>query len=811
LFNKCCFLNSKQCIGDSLEIINSSFQTLDTRTLELSYNLSLSTQNLLTIIDSTSSSLLATIQELSGGYEIVTTNNFVLMPQHNHKIVVLTPNSDINISISTENYYPNHITGFVQLGTGRGIFDTAKFNRAVDYNSATGGINTQCFARYLNSNYPWLLEGQLEQVLNTQMVLTTVKETSSTLLTNIKTVSSDAFTTSQTVSSNLTTTLNQISSTLLASIKELSGDCVLVSSNTFELAPEHNHKTIVFIGTNNKTISVKSPATFASNHTTGFLQVGLGRAEFNNISFACHPIYRKVTAGTYTSCIAKFINKDYPWALTGQLEVIPTPTPTPTLPPTPTPVPPPQFSFKLTGPREESSQQTMSVTGYPDTIFFNGRDFANSDTANMIVYVNGAQRLNVSFTKDRLGTPFKYSYMLANGQPYAKLLVGIFAEGDVFLTDSGIPSPTPTPQAVVVTPTPGGAWKYSITGDSYLDTQRISMFTAGKLDTLYFNEEPNPNDLSDLIVNIYVNGGWRSTVSVFGGRQGTPFGYKVVDTNAIITGVFAGEAVPGGINIYLTSSQAPTPTPTPATPTWAHSLTGPREEVAAQTISGTGYADTLYFNSRSGTNNDTTNMTILVNGDQRMNVSFTKDRIGTQFAYSVVGYSAKILGVFAEGEVNLISGLVPQPTPTPAIQSFKHILLGPGGENELQQVSLTTVGTIDALFFNDNPSSAQNQNLKRMLVYVKGKQRSVVDFPEGFIGQKFGYSATSTTKFDTLGTFTDGIVQLELQVPPEPTPVPTSPAVDKYAFSLQAQPGTIAENPQQALAQNLATEDLEVQ
>jgi hypothetical protein len=101
------------------------------------------------------------------------------------------------------------------------------------------------------------------------------------------------------------------------------------------------------------------------------------------------------------------------------------------------------------------------------------------------------------------------------------------------------------------TPNTNTSFKHSITGDSYLLQQRISLFAAGKQDVLYFNDEENVLSAEDITVNIFVNNAWRATAQIFGGRRGASFGYKTEENDSILKGVFEGEPALGGFDVYL--------------------------------------------------------------------------------------------------------------------------------------------------------------------------------------------------------------------------------------------------------------------
>jgi len=113
----------------------------------------------------------------------------------------------------------------------------------------------------------------------------------------------------------------------------------------------------------------------------------------------------------------------------------------------------------------------------------------------------------------------------------------------------------------------------------------------------------------------------------------------------------------------------------------------------------------------------------------------------------------------------------PTPSVTPSVSSgierFLNKLTGVLdldqyiGEDESRIVSITAPQANNTIFYNNNPSSAANQSMKRMMIFLNGVQQSAVDFPAGFIGQKFGYNINVNAEYPLfIGTFVDGDVTL---------------------------------------------------
>lgn len=99
--------------------------------------------------------------------------------------------------------------------------------------------------------------------------------------------------------------------------------------------------------------------------------------------------------------------------------------------------------------------------------------------------------------------------------------------------------------------------------------------------------------------------------------------------------------------IEIPPTPTPTPTPTPP-PTFLHDISGPDTEDGAQRISifTSGNPDTIYYNNYDGSTNSFTSMTIYVNGQERAAVSYTVDRGGSTFGYSISGSEVQATGTF---------------------------------------------------------------------------------------------------------------------------------------------------------------------
>jgi hypothetical protein len=188
----------------------------------------------------------------------------------------------------------------------------------------------------------------------------------------------------------------------------------------------------------------------------------------------------------------------------------------------------------------------------------------------------------------------------------------------------------------------GALYEFAVKMSYFIEETRLSMSSL-KDDTVYCNRDPDNDNFSDIVVVILVDGEYRSHLNMWASRRGTSLGYRLNGTSTILTGIIPQNDEPGsfGSELHLTTAK--------------FSLTGPDQENGPQSISVYGYSDTLYFDAKPNTNIASKNMILSIDGNQRLNVSFTTDRIGTRFGYKQEGSNKILRGVFAEGDVNLQS------------------------------------------------------------------------------------------------------------------------------------------------------------
>ena len=587
----------------------------------------------------------------------------------------------------------------------------------------------------------------------------------------------------QVTATNLSTLLSNVSSTIF---RTLSGSVLVTSASTFQVEPQHNYFTVILAGPSSKSITRSTALSYNPGHETRFIQTGTGKVTFNavgNGKFESISGFTTSMAGQYSSCAVKYINSSFPWILNGQLEAVPQPTP----PPTPTAPAPLTYTFSITGPDQEDAVRALSIKGYGDTLYYNAAS-ASGKQMLMHVYVNNTLRSNVAFSEGRLGAPFTYQI------PNVPQLItgGFFKEGRIDLTS--LPFTTPTPMPPPPTPPTDGTFLYTLNEAQRINNnQRVEVFTSGKQDVLYFNNDPAPSNYESIAFDIYVNNNWRMTVYSFEGRVGQLFGIKLPGSNDILTSAFTrGD---GEISkIYITSSLIPTPTPTPTTVGLTETLTGPYQEDVSRAVSVTGNPDTFYYSSSFPNTLGTSKlMQIHVNDIQRLNVSFTTGALGQAFGIKLAGYTQIIYGVVAEGDVNLFSGQAPLPQPTPV--TFQNTLTGPADEDVDNNVQLYTANNVDKLFFNDSTSPEPTlAPTKIMLIFVNGTQRSSIIFEEGYEGKQFGYNTNGTNIPQGYGVFagssTGSRVDISLTggVAPTPTPAPTAVSNPSYSYFLQDDP-----------------------
>ena len=597
-----------------------------------------------------------------------------------------------------------------------------------------------------------------DDVFTTKLNLTASELTSSLTLT----------------ASTLSTSLALSASNLQTAILEMSGTYTVANQTTFQFNPSHNNTTIVLTGTDNVKISKDASATFKPNHRTTILQLGTGRGYFEDPAFKVSSFQTLSTGGQYTTCEIRNINADdvnMPWVVVGQLSA--------SLPPLPDL--PEIFQFSLKGSYDQNSAEAIEIAGGEDDVFyFNSRPMDKSNTEVMTLVVNGSKRMTVAFTSDRLRTYFGYK-----PKGTATISTALLSGGNVPLTinDPAIISIPVTTEELQ--PTAGGLYQYSLTGDRE-DTvagRDISLRTFGKADVLYYNSTAPALSSDRLItVNVFVNGVWRSTITAKSNRLGSTFGYKLASaanalatdpTGTIVHGTFIVDSPYLGSysSVNLTGASW-TPLPAPTLTLLSNSLTGPTEETNTLTksVSSYGFPDTIYFADRlNTTSTPLSTMSVVVNGNDRLSVRFSYDRVTTDFQYKMQGYSDVLTGKFGAGKVHLTSGTHPLALAVPYNPFTNKLSVGGNDTSNglvFSDPTIPVTGYVAGFcFYNNNPAPSTVGNSTATLFMSGDTTNSIgtIVFKNGLLNTDFGFSfAGNPDAPQMLGKFVDGNVVLSL-------------------------------------------------
>ncbi len=558
-------------------------------------------------------------------------------------------------------------------------------------------------------------------------------------------------------SSFLSSSLSLTSSNLLlsalnlkTSVTELSGRVIIVNQPFFVVDESHTNSTVVLTAATQTSITVKPNTNFTANHKTTILQLGIGQGQFSN-DFVVNPSYLLYTLEKYTTCTLYKPSSQTPWIITGQLSAAPKPTPEP----------PEIFQFSLQGPLAENFDQATEITGVNgDVLYFNARPLAESTNETMSIKVNGTKRMTIAFTSDRLGTHFGYR---ANGSNV--IVSDLFSKGEKSLgiADSNIVLINST---VAETTTPPIGFAYSLTGDREDSSNNVALFTAGQADVLYYNKETvNQTSKRNVVVNIFVNNAWRSTVVVNSNRIGTSFGYKIASQTEVLYGTFTIDSPYSGSysKIYLTLSGWTPPTISTITE-YSNTIKGPQtyNNTNVIAISAYGFPDSLLVENRTSTTSTIlSTMTVNVNGNDRLSIEFTEDRKDLIFQYKMAGYNELLTGKFAAGKVYLGSGSLP--LVTTSLYNPYNNKLSPGNDSVNQINFTSSVGNSFCFYNNISPV----QETSTSTLYASGdtvNNLGTIMFNNGFLNSTFGISlSTDNIKQQApfaFGTFNGGNIQL---------------------------------------------------
>lgn len=552
------------------------------------------------------------------------------------------------------------------------------------------------------------------------------------------------------------TNLSLSTSNLQNYVTSLSGRTIIVNNTFFVIDETHTNCTVVLTANSGNPISitVKPSTTFSTNHKTIILQLGTIQGSFAGADFVTNSSHSLYTLGQYTTCTLHKPSLLIPWVITGQLSAAPKPLPNL----------PEIFQFSLRGPLSEDFDESIEITGVDgDVLYFNSRPLAESTNETMSIKVNGTKRMTVAFTSDRIGTYFGYRAAGSN-----VIVSELFSKGEKLLgiADNSITAiQSTTSESTSLIPSD---FQFSLTGDREDSVNNVSLFTAGKTDVLYYNKETVTQATTrTIVVNVFVNNAWRSTVVVNSNRIGTSFGYKVQGLSEILYGTFTIDSPYSGSysKIYLTTVGSWTPPTITTIVEKSNVIKGPLSYNSTSVIalSSYGFPDSVLVDNRTTTTSTVlSTMMVNINGNDRMAVEFTEDRKTTEFQYKMAGYNELLVGKFDAGKVYLGSGSLPLAT-TSLYNSFTN-KLSAGGNDSINNINYTsTIGNSFCFYSNAN----QLQGTTTATLFASGdsiNSLGTIIFNNGFLNSSFGISlSTDSVKQQApfaFGVFKSGTIDL---------------------------------------------------
>ena len=166
-------------------------------------------------------------------------------------------------------------------------------------------------------------------------------------------------------------------------------------------------------------------------------------------------------------------------------------------------------------------------------------------------------------------------------------------------------------------------------------------------------------------------------------------------------------------------------------------LTGPSVDSAEQQIDLTtdGSVHKAYFyNNWDGNTRTYTGTSIVVDGVGVAAISYTTDRIGQIFGYSVDGNEPQFFGRLVD------AGNVYFNTPeSPLVNNPTFVLTGPSVGSAEQQIDLTTDGSVHKAYFYNN-WDGNTRTYTSTTIVVDGVGVAAISHTEDRVGQIFGYS-----------------------------------------------------------------------
>lgn len=295
---------------------------------------------------------------------------------------------------------------------------------------------------------------------------------------------------------------------------------------------------------------------------------------------------------------------------------------------------------------------------------------------------------------------------------------------------------------------------------------------------IYYNSTAPALSSDRLItVNVFVNGVWRSTITAKSNRLGSTFGYKLDQIDAPGTSMVHGTFIIdspylgsySSVNLTVAGWTPPT---TLQFTLFPNSLTGPTEETDTLTksVSSYGFPDTIYFDNRSNTTFTLlSTMSVAVNGNDRLSVRFSPDRVGSDFQYKMQGYSDVLTGKFGAGKVHLTSGTHPLALAVPYNPFTNKLSVGNNDtSNGLVFSGPTNVfpGYVAGFCFYNNDPAPSTVGKSTATLFMSGDTTNsigAIEFNNGLLNADFGFSFTGNPDAPQMfGKFVGGDVVLSL-------------------------------------------------
>ena len=729
-------ISQEQCIGDSLDTINNSFVALDSRTLELSSNLSLSavslhekitslsagddafTTNLNLTASNLSSSLTLTalslstslalsalnlqtaILEMSGTYTVATQTTFEFNPSHNNTTIVLTGTNNVKISkAASATFKPNHRTTILQLGTGRGYFEDPAFKVSSFQTLSTGGQYTTCEIRNINVNevnMPWVVVGQLSASLPPLPELPEIFQFS-----------------------------------LKGSYNQNSGEGIEIAGVEDDIF-YFNSRPMDHSSTEVMTLVVNGRKRLTVAFTSDRLRTYFG--------------YKP--KGTATISTALFSRGNVSLTILNASEIVPK-TPVETQPGVGE-----LYEYSLTGDREDAlagKDISLCTVGNGDVLYYNSTVPALSSdrliTVN--VFVNNVWRSTITAKSNRLGSTFGYKLDQTDA-PLTSMVHGTFiidspysgSYSNVNLTVANWTPPTTTPFAL---------FSNNLTGPTEeTDTLLKSVSSYGFPDTIYFKNRTVSTAVTLLsTMSVAVNGNDRLSVQFSPDRAGSDFQYKMQGYNDVLTGKF------GAGKVHLTSGTHPLALAVPYNPFTNKLSVGVNDTSNGLIFSGpasvfTGYVAGFCFynnNPAPSTGGVPSTATLFMSGDPINSIGsilFNNGLLNTDFGFSFAGNpdAPQMFGKFAAGNVVL-----------------SLILTGNQTDTSNNAIGMMNYTNSARLFYKKRPTNTSPVGTASHL-YVNSKYVATITYYEDYVGQQFGFSQYNTSVPLYNGTFAAGKILL---------------------------------------------------